>query len=140
MTISRRLTAYAWPKPSTNVKRAVDETRLCGWPAVRSNVRERLLQCPGFPASCRSFRTASLKSRGGRIERLHPTEVRWSGQAARLARDLGEVRLFSTADLDCSGSGSFKMVLGARFRFDFGVRAIGRLQAGGNSVNHSHVS
>src|SRR5258708_4251117 len=28
MTISRRLTAYAWPKPSPNVKRAVDETRL----------------------------------------------------------------------------------------------------------------
>jgi hypothetical protein len=34
------------------------------------------------------------------------------------------VRLLATADLDCSRSGSFKMVLGARFRFDLRVRAI----------------
>jgi hypothetical protein len=34
------------------------------------------------------------------------------------------VRLLSTAGLDCSRSGSFKMVLGARFRFDLGVRAM----------------
>jgi hypothetical protein len=27
-------------------------------------------------------------------------------------------------DLDCSRSGSFNIVLGARFRFDFGLRAI----------------
>ena len=26
--LERRMTAYAWPKPSPNVKRAVDETRL----------------------------------------------------------------------------------------------------------------
>ena len=34
------------------------------------------------------------------------------------------MRLLTTADLDCSRSGSFKIVLGARFRFDLRVRAV----------------
>ena len=55
---------------------------------------------------------------------LPPARQRLYQENRELTRLQWDVRLSSTADFDCSRSGSFRTDLGARFRFDFKAFAI----------------